>query len=58
MNNEFNNKVILITGGAGFIGSEIVSQLSKNSNTTLIVIDNLINGKIDNIKNYLVHQFL
>ncbi len=50
---KINDSRILITGGAGFIGSEIVSQLSKNSNTTLIVIDNLINGKIDNIKNYL-----
>ena len=43
---------ILITGGAGFIGSHIVDfLLSKNHNIT--VIDNLVTGKIENISHNL-----
>ena len=36
----FSKKNILITGGAGSIGSELVSQLIKNKNTNIIVLDN------------------
>lgn len=39
---------ILITGGAGFIGSYIVEQLVNNGHN-IIVIDNLSSGKIENI---------
>ena len=39
---------ILITGGAGFIGSHIVEKLIKD-NFEVIVIDNLSTGKIDNL---------
>ena len=46
------NKRILITGGAGFIGSELVSQLACQ-NTEIIVVDNLVNGKRENIKDVL-----
>ncbi len=34
-------KSILITGGSGFIGSEIVEKLSKNGNYHIIVIDSM-----------------
>lgn len=43
------NKRILITGAAGFIGSELSRQLSGSGNQ-LILVDNLVNGKIDNIR--------
>ena len=41
-------KTWLITGGAGFIGSNLTEYLLKN-NQKVIVIDNLSNGKIENI---------
>ena len=43
------NKV-LITGGAGFIGSHIVEKLLGN-NYDVIIIDNLSSGSIENIPN-------
>ena len=39
---------ILITGGAGFIGSELVRQLAFQ-NQQVLVIDNLVNGKRENL---------
>ena len=42
------NKNILITGGAGFIGSHIANELMENNNIT--IIDNLSTGNIKNLK--------
>ncbi|MFH1612432.1 MAG: SDR family oxidoreductase [bacterium] len=39
----------LITGGAGFIGSNLVSRLVKEG-MKIVVLDNLSTGKIDNLK--------
>ncbi|MFZ4400945.1 MAG: NAD-dependent epimerase/dehydratase family protein [Bacteroidales bacterium] len=41
-----NNKKILVTGGAGMIGSNLVKQLVKNENE-VYVIDNLWRGKLE-----------
>jgi UDP-glucose 4-epimerase len=38
----------LVTGGAGFIGSELVRQLAARGER-VIVIDNLVNGKRENL---------
>ena len=38
-----SSKNILVTGGAGYIGSHIVEQLVKN-NESVIIIDNLVTG--------------
>lgn len=40
---------ILVTGGAGFIGSELVRQLAAHD-ATIIVVDNLVNGKRENLE--------
>ena len=41
---NYNEKRILVTGGAGFIGSEVVSQLIKK-NAMITVLDNFSYGK-------------
>ncbi len=41
-------KRILVTGGAGFIGSELVTQLATAGHR-VIVVDNLVNGKRANL---------
>ena len=42
MNNNNNN--ILVTGGAGYIGSHIVEELVKNKKNNVFIFDNLITG--------------
>ena len=43
---------VLVTGGAGFIGSHLVEKLVKKK-LKVIVIDNLSSGKIKNLKNII-----
>jgi UDP-glucose 4-epimerase len=43
---------VLITGGAGFIGSHLLSHLLKSGYET-VVLDNFFSGKIENIKNHV-----
>ena len=40
---------ILVTGGAGFIGSHLVEELIKAKENSLLVIDNLLTGKKSNL---------
>ena len=40
---------ILVTGGAGFIGSHLVDRLIKEGHN-VVVIDNLSTGKKENLK--------
>lgn len=43
------NKSILITGGAGFIGSHLVDAMVKEKPAKIIAVDNLFLGKIENL---------
>lgn len=45
------NKKVVITGGAGFIGSHLAEELAENNE--VIVIDNLSTGKLGNIKHLI-----
>ena len=46
-NKLIKNKRILITGGAGFVGSNLAKRLYENGNK-VYVIDNFFTGKISN----------
>ena len=37
--------MIIVTGGAGFIGSNIVKALNERGQTNILVVDNLTNGR-------------
>jgi UDP-glucose 4-epimerase len=40
---------ILITGGAGFIPSSLADKLSENIDNELVLVDNLLTGKLENV---------
>lgn len=47
---NLNNKSILITGGAGFIGSHLVDRLIKENPANLVIVDNFYLGKEANLQ--------
>ena len=49
------NKTVLITGGAGFIGSHLC-DLFIGKGFKVICMDNLITGKMDNIRHHLKNK--
>lgn len=49
---DISTSSFLITGGAGFIGSNIVEYLLKYNAGKVRVLDNLSNGYFDNIKEF------
>ena len=51
LNKDCKDKTIFVTGGAGFLGSEIVKQISASGGTAL-VYDNFSSGKKKFIEHY------
>lgn len=52
-NTDISKSTFLVTGGAGFIGSNIVKYLVKHNAGEIRIVDNLSNGYIENIEQYL-----
>jgi UDP-N-acetylglucosamine 4-epimerase len=50
--NDITDKKFLVTGGAGFIGSNIVEYLLKHKARKVVVLDNLATGFEENISPY------
>lgn len=50
---KINNSKILVIGGAGFIGSFVVSELLKTKVKKILIFDNLARGKTGNIEDSL-----
>jgi UDP-glucose 4-epimerase len=44
-----NKKVVLVTGGAGFIGSHLVDRLLETDFDRVVVVDNFFLGNLDNL---------
>ena len=53
MNVELTNKKILVTGGAGFIGSNLCEELLRKGNK-VVCLDNFATGKRENLVNLLI----
>tara|TARA_Y100000389_G_scaffold195186_1_gene226221 strand:- start:8461 stop:9339 length:879 start_codon:yes stop_codon:yes gene_type:complete len=50
-----NGKKILITGGAGFVGSNLIKALTvQYPKSKIVVLDNYSTGKLENIKEYSI----
>lgn len=54
MENRLTEKKILVTGGAGFIGSNLCEYLLSNNNQ-VVCLDNFATGKKENISDFLDH---
>ena len=48
------NKKVLITGGAGFIGSNLIERFLEQNNY-IVCLDNFATGKKENIEPFLLH---
>ena len=53
-NKYFNKKRVLVTGGAGFIGSHLAQAL-VDSGAHVTILDNFSTGKIDNLRS-IIHK--
>ena len=52
MCSKIKGSTILVTGGAGFIGSYVVEELIRLHPHKIIIIDNFIRGSEENMKNF------
>ena len=56
--NKIKDSTILITGGAGFIGSYVIEELIPLKPKKIIILDNLIRGSRANMKNFLSNPLI
>jgi len=50
---DITDKTFLVTGGAGFIGSNIVEYLVQHKAHKIIILDNLSTGYLENIQEFV-----
>lgn len=50
---DLSGKRFLVTGGAGFIGSNLVAYLVKHGAGHIRILDNLATGSLDNLKPFI-----
>ncbi len=53
---SIQNKNVLVTGGAGFIGSHLCDGLLKKGASKVVCVDNFFLGKMENIEDALKHD--
>ena len=50
-------KNILVTGGVGFLGSNLCKKLLEDKNNFVFCLDNLYSGKMSNIEELFKNRF-
>jgi UDP-glucose 4-epimerase len=55
---DFSKKKVLVTGGAGFVGSNIVERLLNLNVEKVIVLDNLFTGSLENLPEHKNLKFI
>lgn len=53
--NRVEDSTVFITGGAGFIGSYLVEELLPLHPKKIFILDNLVRGSHENMKNFIGH---
>ena len=48
-----HKKIIVVTGGAGFLGRNLCNKLLENPTNHVVCVDNLITGSFNNIQEFL-----
>ena len=43
-------KRVLVTGGAGFLGTNLCAKLLEDANTFVYCLDNLVSGRRENVR--------
>ncbi len=52
MHSKVKDSVILVTGGAGFIGSYVIEELIPLQPKKIVILDNFIRGTMENMKSF------
>jgi len=59
MSGKEREQVVVVTGGAGFIGSNLVSELNRRGQTNILVVDNLTRSeKFRNLADLQIQDYM